>query len=142
MFGKFLGKATKGYNVDVAREVPDSTITHMEKVKNKSQKLVKCGHVWVGLYKQATGLPRATTTNLPDVSSPSKPSKPAPKAVLLQKTKVERKLEEQASKKSKSTSTSLSTDAKQGVDALQTIMERKRKEPELKLHATSQHSLK
>ena len=53
LFGKFLGKATKGYHVDVAREVADSTITQMEKGKNKSQKLVKCGHVWVGLYRQA-----------------------------------------------------------------------------------------
>ena len=51
MFGKKLGKATLGYNVDVAREVADSTITQMDKVKNKSQNLVKCGHVWVGLYR-------------------------------------------------------------------------------------------
>ena len=142
MFGKILGKATKGYHVDVAREVADSTITQMEKVKNKSQKLVKCGHVWVGLYRQATSILGTTTTILPDVSSPSKPSKPGPKAVILEKRKAEQEPEEQASKKSKSASTSLSTDAKQGVDALQTIMERKRKERELKLQATSQHSSK
>ena len=131
MFGKFLGKATLGYHMDVAREVTEATSQQMEKFKNKSQKLLKCGHVFVGLYKQALSLPSATSP--PDISSPSKTMKPAAPANGSQKRKGEQVPEAQISKKSKSTSTSLSTDTKKGVDALETIMEKKRKERELKL---------
>ena len=66
----------------------------MEKVKNKSQKLVKCGHVWVGLYRQATSILGTSTTIVPDVSSPSKPSRPGPKAITLEKRKAEQELTE------------------------------------------------
>ena len=134
LFDKFLGKATKGYHVDVAKDVVDSTTSQMEKVKNKSHKLVKCGHVWVGLYRHATGTPRSSKTIVLDVSSPSKPSKatanviPDPKAITVEKRKAEQEQVEQASKKSRSGSISLSIDAKQGVDTLQMIIERKRRE--------------
>ena len=139
LFGKFLGKATKGYHIDIAKEVAETTATQMDRVKTKSQKLIKCGHVWVGLYRQATGMPGSSKTIVPDVSSPSKPSKatakstPAPKALTIEKRKAEKVQGEQASKKSRSGSTSLSTKAKQGVDTLQNIMERKRRERDLKL---------
>lgn len=36
MFGKFLGKATHGYHVDVAREIADLATKEMENVKLKS----------------------------------------------------------------------------------------------------------
>ena len=67
----------------------------MEKVKNKKQKIVKCGHVWVGLYRQAIGMPRSSKTIVLDVSSPSKPSKaptkilPTPMAITVEKRKAE-----------------------------------------------------
>ena len=48
LFGKFLGKATKGYHIDIAKEVAETTIVQMDRVKTKSQKLLKCGHVWGG----------------------------------------------------------------------------------------------
>ena len=141
MFGKFLGKATHGYNMDVARKIADSTINQMQNVKTKSQKLVKCGHVWVGLFRQATASHQANPNPLPDVSSPSKPSKQAIEAANLKKRKLEQALKEQDSKRSRSTSTSLSTETKKGSDALQKIMDKKKKEMELKMQ-TSQHSSK
>ena len=90
----------------------DSTI--MQKVKLKSQKLVKCGHVWVGLYRQAIIVAaKSATIKLDDVSSPSKPPQPLTDAANLKKRKLEQALLEQESKKSKSATTSLSTDTKQ-----------------------------
>ena len=144
LFGKFLGKATKGYHVDLAKEVTETTATQMEKVKTKAQKLIKCGHVWVGLYRQATGMPDISQARLPDMSSPSKPSKATPKsisdskALSVEKRKAEQTPGEQASKKSRSGSTSVSTKTRQGVDTLQTIMERKRRERDLKLQQQGQ----
>ena len=108
LFGNFLGKATKGYHVDLAKEVTETIVTQMGRVKTKSQKLIKCGHVWVGLYRQATGMPGSSKTIVPDVSSPSKPSKatakstPAPKAFSVEKKKAEQVQGEQASKKLRS----------------------------------------
>ena len=40
LFVKFLGKATKGYHVDLAKEVTETTVTQMDRVKTKSQKLI------------------------------------------------------------------------------------------------------
>ena len=52
MFGKFHCKFAHGHSVDIAREIADNAIGKMKNVKLKSQKLVKCGHIWVALYKE------------------------------------------------------------------------------------------
>ena len=84
-------------------------------------------------------MPGISKTRLPDMSSPSKPSKATTKstsdlkALSVEKRKAEQAHGEQASKKSRSGSTSLSTETRQGVDTLQNIMERKRRERNLKL---------
>ena len=124
----------------------ENSLTH--RVKNKSQKLIKCGNVWVGLYRQATGMPGSSKTIVPDVSPPNKPSKataksiPAPKALTVEKRKAEQVQGEQTSKKSRYGSTSLSTEAKQGVDTLQNIMKCKHREQDLKLQQAGQQSSK
>ena len=77
--------------------------------------MVKCGHVWVGLYRQAvTTAAKSATIQLEDVSSPHKPPQHFIDAANLKKRKLEQALLEQESKKSKSATTSLSTDTKQG----------------------------
>ena len=93
-------------------------------------------------------MPGSSKTIVPDVSSPNKPSKatakstPTPKALSVEKRKAEQVQGEQANKKSRSGSTSLSTETKQGVDTLQNIMERKRRERDLKLQQAGQQSSK
>ena len=115
----------------------------MENVKLKSQKMVKCGHVWVGLFRQAvTTAAKSATIQLEDVSSPSKPSQQLTEAVNLKKRKLEQALLEQESKKSRSATTFVSTDTKQGRDTLQMLMEKKKREMERKAQSTSQHSSK
>ena len=142
MFGNFLGKATHNYNMDVAREIVDSTISQLQKVKTKSQKLVKCGHVWVGLFRQTTASHDTNPAHMLDVSSLSNPSTQAIEAANLKKRKMEEALVEQESKKSRSASTSLSIETKKRSDTLQKIMDKKKKEMELKVQTTSQHSSK
>ena len=46
LFGKCLGKATKGYHLDMAREIADSTISQMQNVKTQVPKI---GKVWTSM---------------------------------------------------------------------------------------------
>ena len=65
MLAKFLAKQLRGSYVDTAKEIADSALLQMKNVKEKGQKLIKCSHVWIGLYKQAATLAaKAATINL------------------------------------------------------------------------------
>lgn len=138
LFGQCLGKANMGHPLDMAKEIANAAVKQMQNVKLKAQKLVKCSQLWVGLFRQATGQCQIPTNPLLDASSPSKPSKQASKASQSKKRKLERALQEQAlkeqaSKKSPSISTSLSIDAIEDRDNLKFLLEKKKKERELKL---------
>ena len=139
MLGKFLGKVSHGYTMDIAREIADSAIMQMKNVKLKSQKLVKCGHVWVGLYGKAImTATKSATIQLDDVSSPGKPPQQLAESAGMKKRKLEQELLDQESKKSRSTTTSISIDTKQGGDTWKMIMDKKKKEMERKAQNTSQ----
>lgn len=53
LFGLFHGKAQYNQKINVARQVTHQTQQQMASVVNKKQKLIKCCHIWFGLYKQA-----------------------------------------------------------------------------------------
>ena len=107
MLAKFLGKELKGYYVDTAKEIAEAALLQIKHVKEKGQKLIKCGHVWIGLYRQvATLVAKAAIIQL-DTSQPSLPSKPTQQFVETSGDK-KRKAEAAAlglvSKKNKPTS--------------------------------------
>lgn len=53
VLGLFYGKAEYGYKINVAKEVAHQAQQQMASVVNKGQKMVKCSHIWLGLYKHA-----------------------------------------------------------------------------------------
>ena len=92
LFGQCLGKATLGHSLDMAREIANAIVKEMQNVKLKALKLVKCAHVWVGLFRQAIGQCQVPTNPLLDASSLSNPSKQAPEAAQLKKRMLEKAL--------------------------------------------------
>ena len=75
MLAKFLAKELKGSYVDTAKEIAEAALLQMKNVKEKGQKLVKCGHVWVGLYKHAASLAAKAATIDVDQPLPASPKK-------------------------------------------------------------------
>lgn len=53
LFGFFHGKSTFVHKINVAKEVTNNVAAQVLQVKTKNQKLVKCCHVWLALYKKA-----------------------------------------------------------------------------------------
>ena len=69
---KFLGKELYAYHVDTAKEIAEAALLQIKHVKEKVQKLIKCGHVWIGIYRQAVTLAAKAATIHLDTSSRSK----------------------------------------------------------------------
>ena len=128
MLAKFLAKELKGDYVDTAKEIADATLLQMKNVKEKGQKLVKCGHVWVGLYKHAA---KAAIVDV-DQPLPVSPKTTTQKSAessgdRKRQAEVEAEAVEAVSKKPK---TSIIIAEKPistaGVDSWKTILEKKR----------------
>ena len=129
MLAKFLGKECYGYHVDTTKEIAEATLLQMRHVKVKGLKLIKCGHVWVGLYRQATTLAAKAATIYLDTSSSSKITQQPAQTSLDKKRKAEVAALELASKKSKPTSFMV-TESPGTIlrDNWKTLLKRKRKE--------------
>ena len=104
----------------------------MKNVKEKGQKLVKCGHVWVGLYKHAASLAAKAATIDVDVPLPASPKKVTQQPAESsgdKKRQAEAAVVEPLSKKPKTTITIVETPVPTaGGDNWKTILERKRLE--------------
>ena len=135
--------------MDTAKEIAKAALLQMKHLKEKGQKLVKSGHVWVGLYRQGVTLAAKTAIIHIDTSSPSKPTHQPIESSVDRKRKAEVAALESVSKKSKPTS-SVATETPRTMpgDKWKTLLERKWKEKEnkdknlLSSQTTSQHSTK
>ena len=131
MLAKFLAKQLRGSYVDTAKEIADSALLQMKNVKEKGQKLIKCGHVWIGLYKQAATLAaKAATIHLdaPRPSSPIKSTQQPAESSGDKKRKADAAALELISKKPKPTAVAIEPIKTTTGDNWKTLLERKRLE--------------
>ena len=131
-----MGKELHGHYVDTTKEIVDAALLQMKHVKEKGQKMVKCGHVWIGLYRQAVTLAAKAATIHLDTSVPSSPNKSTQQIAESsgdRKRKAEAATLELVSKKNKSTS-SIAPEIPKPIpgDNWKALLERKRKEKEQK----------
>ena len=151
MLAKFLAKELKGCYVDTAKEIADAALLQMKNVKEKGQKLIKCGHVWVGLYRQAATLAAKAATIHLDTSRPPSPNKMTQQPAESsgdKKRKAEAASLELISKKPKPTAVAIELPLSTAGDNWKTLLERKRLEKLnkeknlLSSQTTSQHSIR
>lgn len=77
LFALFHGKAKYKHKINVAREVTNQDRGQMAAIVNKKQKMIKCYHVWFGLYQQALAEGKKAvieTVNLEEDVPPNKGS--------------------------------------------------------------------
>ena len=135
MLAKFLAKELKGAYVDTAKKIAEAALLQMKNVKEKGQKLVKCGHVWVGLYKHAASLAAKAATIDVDQPLPVSPKKAIQQPAESsgdKKRQAEAAAVELVSKKPKTTVIIAETPVPTvGVDNWKTILEKKRLQEKL-----------
>ena len=131
MLAKFLAKELRGSYVDIAKEITDTALLQMKNVKEKGQKLIKCGHVWIGLYKQvATLATKAATIHLdaPKPPSPIKITQQPAESSGDKKRKADAAALELISKKPKPTAVAIEPIKTSAGDNWKTLLEIKRLE--------------
>ena len=132
MLAKFLAKELKGAYVDTAKEIADAALLQMKNVKEKGQKLVKCGHVWVGLYKHTASLAAKAAIVDVDQPSPVSPKTTTQKSAessgdRKRQAEVEAEAVEDVTKKPKTSIIIIEKPmSTAGVDNWKTILEKKR----------------